>query len=207
MRPGQDGTKRLDIASRVERVAALERDIDAGDANEVVDAIGLLTFPGVGDSIAIGGSITRWKRSCLREPRRCPGGHHQLHQLHSTGQYYLNRGGPYEEFFPQVLALARAGLRRLRVPCRPDGASAHRRDPPTRGAIRSYLVQDLHVLRRHGLHGRSDDQSSFLMTPPGERYDYAHFEFVMRGIADARERFSDIAHQISLSLHCGPQRS
>ena len=54
----------------------------------------------------------------------------------------------------------------------------------------------------HGLHGRSTDQSSFLMTPEGERYDYAHFEFVMRGIQAAREKFPEIADQISLSLHC-----
>ena len=54
----------------------------------------------------------------------------------------------------------------------------------------------------HGLHGRCADQSSFLMTPEGERYDYAHFEFVMRGIQAAREKFPELADQISLSLHC-----
>ena len=54
----------------------------------------------------------------------------------------------------------------------------------------------------HGLHGRSRDQSSFLMIPEDERYDYAHFEFVMRGVQAAREQFPDIADQISLSLHC-----
>jgi allantoinase len=54
----------------------------------------------------------------------------------------------------------------------------------------------------HGLHGRSDDQSSFLMTPPGESYDYAHFEFVMRGIQAAREKFPEIDDYISLSMHC-----
>lgn len=42
------------------------------------------------------------------------------------------------------------------------------------------------------------------MLPEGESYDYAHFEFVMRGIQKAREdpRFSDISDEISLSLHC-----
>jgi allantoinase len=54
----------------------------------------------------------------------------------------------------------------------------------------------------HGLHGRSADQNSFLMIPEGERYDLAHFEFVMRGIQAAREANPDIADQISLSLHC-----
>lgn len=54
----------------------------------------------------------------------------------------------------------------------------------------------------HGLHGRSSDQSKFLMTPEGERYDIAHFEFVMRGIQKARQQFPDKAEAISLSLHC-----
>jgi allantoinase len=54
----------------------------------------------------------------------------------------------------------------------------------------------------HGLHGRSDDQNAFLMIPDGERYDYAHFEFVMRGVQAARERFPEIDSEISLSLHC-----
>jgi allantoinase len=54
----------------------------------------------------------------------------------------------------------------------------------------------------HGLHGASSDQSSFLMIPPDERYDVAHFEFVMRGIAKAKAEHPELADQISLSLHC-----
>ena len=54
----------------------------------------------------------------------------------------------------------------------------------------------------HGLHGRSDTQRDFLMIKPGERYDYAHFEFVMRGVQRAREKYPALASQISLSLHC-----
>jgi len=52
----------------------------------------------------------------------------------------------------------------------------------------------------HGLHGASSDQSAFLMIPPDERYDVAHFEFVMRGIQRVREQRPDIADRISLSL-------
>jgi allantoinase len=54
----------------------------------------------------------------------------------------------------------------------------------------------------HGLHGRSNSQNDFLMIPEGERYDIAHFEFVMRGIQRVREQRPDIAEAISLSLHC-----
>jgi allantoinase len=40
------------------------------------------------------------------------------------------------------------------------------------------------------------------MIPDDEFYDIAHFEFVMRGIQEARERLPDVAEDISLSLHC-----
>ena len=54
----------------------------------------------------------------------------------------------------------------------------------------------------HGLHGASDSQREFLMIGKDERYDVAHFEFVMRGIQAAREKMPERAKQISLSLHC-----
>jgi allantoinase len=54
----------------------------------------------------------------------------------------------------------------------------------------------------HGLHGASDSQRQFLMIGEDQRYDYAHFEFIMRGIQAAREQMPERAHQISLSLHC-----
>jgi allantoinase len=54
----------------------------------------------------------------------------------------------------------------------------------------------------HGLHGASDAQREFLMIGKDERYDYAHFEFIMRGVQKARELLPASAAQISLSLHC-----
>src|SRR4029078_3058226 len=56
----------------------------------------------------------------------------------------------------------------------------------------------------HGLHGRSNEQGSFLMIPEDQSYDIAHFEFVMRGVQKARQdaRFAKDRDHISLSLHC-----
>jgi allantoinase len=73
-----------------------------------------------------------------------------------------------------------------------------------------YLVEEFGVTSfkifmfygSHGLHGRSTSQSDFLMIPPDERYDIAHFEFVMRGIQQAREVLTEYAPHLSLSLHC-----
>ena len=54
----------------------------------------------------------------------------------------------------------------------------------------------------HGLHGASSSQHEFLMIDENEKYDIAHFEFVMRGIQKAIEMYPDKKDDISLSLHC-----
>ena len=54
----------------------------------------------------------------------------------------------------------------------------------------------------HGLHGRSSSQKDFLMIPEGEKYDIAHFEFVMRAVKKAIDRFPELKDYISVSLHC-----
>ena len=54
----------------------------------------------------------------------------------------------------------------------------------------------------HGLHGASSSQHEFLMIDESEKYDIAHFEFVMRGIQKAIEMYPDKKDDISLSLHC-----
>ena len=41
----------------------------------------------------------------------------------------------------------------------------------------------------YGLHGASSHQHDFLMIGEDERYDLAHFEFVMRGVKDAMARY------------------
>ena len=56
----------------------------------------------------------------------------------------------------------------------------------------------------YGLHGKTDRgaQRGFLMLGEDERYDLAHFEFVLRGAAAVRERHPRLADHVSVSLHC-----
>ncbi|WP_231911404.1 hypothetical protein [Rhodococcus sp. EPR-147] len=120
-----------------------------------------------------------------------------------TGQYYMNTGGSYADVFPKVLEATEG---------RPYVDYAYHLAPMSKEHIDEIpaLIADHGVTSfkifmfygSHGLHGRSTDQSEFLMTPEGERYDLAHFEFVMRGIQAAREQMGDKADHISLSLHC-----
>jgi len=54
----------------------------------------------------------------------------------------------------------------------------------------------------HGLHGKSDQQHNFLKLEEGEKYDFAHFEFIMRKLSEMIEANPKQAPHISLSLHC-----
>jgi allantoinase len=54
----------------------------------------------------------------------------------------------------------------------------------------------------YGLHGRSASQNEFLMIGPEERYDIAHFEFIMRSARRIMTAHPHLADQVSVSLHC-----
>jgi allantoinase len=54
----------------------------------------------------------------------------------------------------------------------------------------------------YGLHGRSNAQNDFLMIGPEERYDIAHFEFIMRSARRLMTQHPELADYISVSLHC-----
>jgi allantoinase len=54
----------------------------------------------------------------------------------------------------------------------------------------------------YGLHGRSSSQNEFLMIGPDDRYDIAHFEFIMRSARRLMDKFPDKSPYISVSLHC-----
>jgi allantoinase len=204
VRPGREEVEALDVAVSGGRFAALAPWIDAAEAATVVDGRGRLAFPGLVDAHQHWGIYNELSQDAHSESRAAAqGGVTTGITYMRTGQYYLNRSGPYETFFPEVLQRA-------------DGHAyvdyAFHLAPMMRQHIDEIelLIDRFGVTSfkifmfygSHGLHGRSDDQSSFLMTPPDERYDLAHFEFVMRGIEQARQRFGDRADAISLSLHC-----
>jgi len=202
VRPGVEAVERTDIGVRDGKVAAIGPDL--GPATEVVDGSGRLAFPGVVDAHQHWGIYNELAADTETESRACAqGGVTTALNYMRTGQYYLNKGGEYASFFPEVLAAAKgrayvdygfhlAPMMSKHIEEIPDLVSEH--------GVPSFKV--FMFYGAHGLHGRSADQSSFLMIPEGERYDYAHFEFVMRGIQAARERFPELADEISLSLHC-----
>ncbi|MBF6331190.1 dihydroorotase [Nocardia transvalensis] len=200
VRPEGGSADPADIALADGAIVAVGPNLSAPGAR-VVDAEGLLAFPGVVDAHQHWGIYHDLGDDTESESRACAqGGVTTSLTYMRTGRYYLDRGGPYRDFVPEV-------LERMRGRAYIDHAL--HLAPMTAGHIEEipYLVEEFGITSfkifmfygGHGLHGRSADQSDFLMLPPGERYDLAHFEFVMRGVQRARERYGP---GISLSLHC-----
>jgi len=204
VQPHRDATTDADIGITDGRVAAIQPGIDPSEATEVVDGGGKLAFPGVIDAHQHWGIYNPLPEDAVSESRAAAqGGVTTGITYMRTGQYYLYKGGPYREFFPEVLRQAEG---RAHVDYAFHLAPMMSEHIDELGV----LVDDFGVTSfkifmfygSHGLHGRSSDQSQFLMTPPDERYDYAHFEFIMRGLQKVRQERPDVADRLSLSLHC-----
>jgi len=201
--PDSDETTTSDIAVTGGVVAAVGPDL-VGEATEVVDAGGLLAFPGAVDVHQHWGIYNDLGDDTATESQAsAQGGVTTGITYMRTGQYYLNASGPYREFFPKVLEKSEGrshidyGFHLAPM------MKEHIDEIPA--LIEDFGVSSFKIFMfygSHGLHGASADQSSFLMTPPDEKYDIAHFEFVMRGIQKARAARPDLADEISLSLHC-----
>ncbi|WP_419918821.1 dihydroorotase [Candidatus Poriferisocius sp.] len=206
VRPDAGIAEKLDIAITGGKVSQLAAGLAASApaGTEVFDASGLVAFPGSVDAHTHMGIYNPLDEDAVSESRAAAqGGTTTVLNYMRTGQYYLNQGGPYAEFFPEV-------LRRMDGHCHVDYGfhlapmeAAHIDEIPmlvTEHGVTSFKI--FMFYGGHGLHGASDDQARFLMTPAGERYDYAHFEFVMRGIAEVRRAHPELAATLSLSLHC-----
>ena len=204
VRPDADTVEDADIAVRDGRIARLAPAIPVEEAVTTVDGGGKLAFPGAIDAHQHWGIYNPLDQDASSESRAAAqGGVTTGITYIRTGQYYLNRGGPYAAFFPEVLARCdgRAHVDyAFHVAPMQLSHIDELGDLVDRFGVTSFKI--FMFYGRHGLHGRSDDQSAFLMTPPGERYDYAHFEFVMRGVQEVRLARPELADLITLSLHC-----
>ena len=204
VRPKETEVPTVDIAFKDGRVAAVGSELPAGSARETIDAGGLLGFPGLVDAHMHVGIYQPLADDALTESRAAAmGGVTSSLNYMRTGQYYLNRGGPYREFYPEVLAISD---QRFHVDY------AYHLAPISSGHIDELemLLDEFGVSSfkifmfygGYGLHGRSSSQNDFLMIDEDESYDIAHFEFVMRGVQRLLEARPEIADYISLSLHC-----
>lgn len=194
----------VDIGIADGKFARIEAGIPDSAARTVVDGGGRLAFPGVVDAHQHWGIYNDLGADATSESRACAqGGVTTSLTYIRTGRYYLNRGGSYREFFPDVLS-AVAGKSHVDYGFHLAPMTAeHLTEIPD--LVSEFGVSSFKIFMfygGHGLHGSSDDQNEFLMIPPGQRYDLAHFEFVMRAIQEARQKYPQWSNSISLSLHC-----
>ena len=204
VRPHGNVVHEADIAVKDGRFAQVAPGIDPARAKAVHDGRGQLAFPGVVDAHMHSGIYSPLAEDAVTESKAAAiGGVTSSLNYFRTGQYYLNKGGAYKKFFPEVLKISKnrfhvdygyhlAPMDRTHIGEIPMLIDKH--------GVSSFKI--FMFYGSHGLHGKSDSQREFLMIGEDERYDLAHFEFIMRGIQAAREQFPDKARQISLSLHC-----
>ena len=204
VKPHSLSVETADIAISDGMFSRIASNIDPATAREVVDGRQRLAFPGVIDAHMHTGIYAPLAEDAVSESRAAAmGGVTSSLNYMRTGKYYLNRSGPYREFFPQVLAGSEGRFHVDYAYHLAPMMAAHIAEIDElidRFGVTSFKI--FMFYGSHGLHGKSDDQSDFLMIGKDERYDFAHFEFVMRGIRKAMNRFPDKAQQISLSMHC-----
>jgi allantoinase len=204
VRPHESAVTRGDIAVKDGRIAQIGPDLPVAEAAQVVDGRERLAFPGLVDAHMHTGIYSPLAEDALSESRAAAqGGVTSSLNYMRSGQYYLNKSGPYAELFPEVLQTSEG---RFHVDYAYHLAPLDSRqigEIPL--LIERYGVTSFKIFMfygGYGLHGASGHQHDFLMIGEEERYDLAHFEFVMRGIKDAMARFPQFQEAISLSLHC-----
>jgi allantoinase len=204
VRPKGIGADALDIGIKDGKVAKLAPEISADDANEVFDAKRQLAFPGCVDAHMHVGIYRPLAQDAVSESKAAAmGGVTSSLNYIRTGAYYLNRGGPYREVMPEVRKLSDGrfyvdyGYHVAPIENRHLGEMEYL---ALEHGVTSFKI--FMFYGGYGLHGKSTAQNEFLMLGPDDRYDIAHFEFIMRSARAIVEKHPELADHISVSLHC-----
>jgi allantoinase len=122
-----------------------------------------------------------------------------------TGQYYLNRGGAWADFFPEVLRQSEGRYHCDYAYHLAPIAGSHVGEMEAlavRHGVPSFKI--FMFYGGYGLHGQAgqDEQRRFLMIGPEDHYDLAHFEFILREAGRLQRAHPTLAPYVSVSLHC-----
>ena len=206
VRPNRPELQRADIGIAGGRFARIAPAIPASAGRDVYDGRGWLAFPGVVDAHTHAGIYAPLADDARTESRAAvSGGVTTMLTYFRTGQYYLNRGGSWTDFFPAVLresdgrywcdyAYHLAPIQSRHLDEMEWLATEH--------GVPSFKI--FMFYGGYGLHGATDrdTQRRFLLLDEDDSYDLAHFEFVMRSAARIVERHPELAEVVSVSLHC-----
>jgi len=206
VRPDGDGADALDIGISDGKIAQLEANIPESGARAIRDGGGQLVFPGLVDGHMHVGIYSPLADDAVTESKAAAmGGVTSAITYFRTGQYYLNKGGSYEDFYPEVLDISAGNYWVDYAYHLAPISSSHIGEMEsllTNHGVCSFKI--FMFYGGYGLHGKTDKdaQKQFLMIDEDESYDIAHFEFIMRSAQKLMEKHPDMADQISVSLHC-----
>ncbi|EKU99967.1 dihydroorotase-like cyclic amidohydrolase [Leptolyngbya sp. PCC 7375] len=203
VRPNQPSVELLDLGIKDGKFTQISPEISPEQAKEVIDGQHLLGFPGCVDAHMHIGIYQPLEQDAVEESKAAAmGGVTTSLNYMRTGQYYLNKGGPYRSFFPEVLARSEGNFF-VDYGYHLAPISPHHIDEMSwllDQGVTSFKI--FMFYGGYGLHGLSDQQSLFLMINKEDRYDFAHFEFIMRGLTRLRQAYPEVQDSLSLSLHC-----
>ena len=206
VRPGGDDAEDIDIGITDGKIARLEANISPDDAKAVHDGNGQLVFPGLVDAHMHVGIYSPLADDAVTESKAAAmGGVTSAITYFRTGQYYLNKGGPYADFYPEVLEISNGNYYVDYAYHLAPISSSHIDEMEmllTEHGVSSFKI--FMFYGGYGLHGKTDKdaQKQFLMIGDDDSYDIAHFEFIMRGAQKLMQKYPEMANQISVSLHC-----
>lgn len=203
VRPNQSSVEAVDLGIKDGKFAQICPEISPDQAKEVIDGRNLLGFPGCVDAHMHIGIYQPLEQDAVAESKAAAmGGVTTSLNYMRTGQYYLNKGGPYKAFFPEVLALSEGNFF-VDYGYHIAPISPHHIDEMPwlfEQGVASFKI--FMFYGGYGLHGLSEQQNLFLMINKEDRYDFAHFEFIMRGLTQLRQANPKTKDSLSLSLHC-----
>ena len=204
VKPNSDEVETSDIAIKDGVFKEIKPNINSEESKNIYDGNNKLAFPGLVDAHMHTGIYNPLNEDAIIESRAAAmGGVTSSLNYMRTGGYYLNKGGPYKDFLPEVLELSKDNFFVDYAYHIAPMDRSHIEEIPN--IIEEFGITSFKIFMfygGHGLHGASSSQHEFLMIDESEKYDIAHFEFVMRGIQKAIEMYPDKKDDISLSLHC-----
>jgi allantoinase len=204
VRPRRQAVDCLDIGIRDGRFERLAPEIPAAEARTIIDGKNRLAFPGVIDPHMHVGIYAPLSQDARTESRAAAAGGVTTSLTYiRTGHYYLDRGGLYRDFYPEVLRLAEGNFH-VDYGFHVSPVAAEHVDE-IEVLLCEFGVCTFKVFMfygSHGLHGRSNEQHKYLMIDEAHRYDIAHFENIMRRLKQLSVERPELREHLSLSLHC-----
>ena len=197
--PGQ-GPADCAIGIRDGRIIALAEDLTASDADEHIDASGLVVMPGGVDSHFHIGIYRPVEVDAASETESSlVGGATSILSYFRTGSHYLNKTGSYRDILPEVLEMTR-GRAHTDYGYHIAPMTTAQLDEIEWMAGEAGVASFKYYMFYKGLNlaASSSDAAAYTMS---DNYDFGHLYAMMEKIAEAGERAGRPA-RISLSMHC-----